>query len=62
MRKRFDFRRQLKGMNLKQLNSIRETQLDYMLDFIGLNDKEADKYSRYIGYIDNAIKKLKKTN
>jgi len=56
---KFDFRRQLKDMTLEDLKSFREYHSDLMLTFIGLNDKEADKYSRYVGYIDVAIKKLK---
>jgi thermostable 8-oxoguanine DNA glycosylase len=55
--KKFDFRRQLKDMTLEELESFREKHIDYMLDFIGLNDKEAAKYSRYVGYIDMAIEK-----
>lgn len=44
-------------MTLENLKSFREYHSDLMLTFIGLNDKEADKYSRYVGYIDAAIKK-----
>jgi len=55
--KKFDFRRQLKDMTLEQLKLFREKHVDYMFDFIGLNDKESAKYSRYVGYIDAAIKK-----
>lgn len=44
-------------MSLEQLKSLREKQVDYMLDFIGVDDKESAKHSRYIGYIDNAIEK-----
>ena len=55
--KKFDFRRQLKDMTLEELKSFREKHVDYMLDFIGLNDKESAKHSRYVGYIDTAIKK-----
>ena len=56
--KKFDFRRQLKGMNLEGLKNLESKHLDYMLNFIGYNDKEADKHSRYVGYIQDAIKKL----
>jgi thermostable 8-oxoguanine DNA glycosylase len=55
--KKFDFRRQLKDMTLEELESFREKHIDYMLDFIGMNDKEASKHSRYVGYIDMAIEK-----
>ena len=55
--KKFDFRRQLKDMTLEELESFREKHIDYMLDFIGLNDKESAKHSRYVGYIDMAIEK-----
>ena len=55
--KKFDFRRQLKDMTLEELKSFREKHVDYMLDFAGLNDKEADKYLRYVGYIDREIEK-----
>ena len=55
--KKFDFRRQLKDMTLEGLKSLREYHSDLMLTYLGLNDKEADKHSRYVGYIDAAIKK-----
>jgi hypothetical protein len=57
--KRFNFKVQLKGMNLDSLKELKSYHLDYMLGFIGLNDKEADKHSRYVGYIDEAISKIK---
>ena len=53
--KKFDFRRQLKDMTLEQLKSFREKHVNYMFDFIGLNDKESYKHSRYVGYIDDEI-------
>ena len=56
--KKFDFRRQLKGMNLQGLKNLESKHLNYMLNFIGYNDKEADKQSRYVSYIQDAIKKL----
>ena len=56
--KKFDFRRQLKDMTLEELKSFRDYHLDWMFKFMGLNDKEADKHSRYVGYIDQKIKKL----
>jgi hypothetical protein len=60
--KRFNFKAQLKGMNLEQLNSLKETHLDWMLNFLAIPteqaQKEADKQHRYIGYIDQAISKL----
>jgi thermostable 8-oxoguanine DNA glycosylase len=55
--KKFDFRRQLKNMTLESLKSLKEYHIDYMLRYLGLNDKEASKHSRYVGYIDVAIKK-----
>ncbi len=55
--KKFDFRRQLKDMTLEQLKSFREKHVDYMLDFVGLDDEEADRYRRYVGYINRAIEK-----
>ena len=55
--KKFDFRRQLKNMTLEELKLFREKHENYMLGFIGLNDKESAKHSRYIGYIDVAIKR-----
>lgn len=36
--------------------------LDFLLSFIGYNDKEYDRHSRYLGYIDEAIKKLQNAN
>ena len=56
--KKFDFRRQLKGMSLDRLKTLESKHLDYMLNFMGLNDKESDKHSRYVSYIQDAIKKL----
>jgi len=58
--KKFDFRRQLKDMTLEELKSFREKHVDYMFAFIGLDDKESAKHSRYVGYIDVAIKKRSK--
>ena len=56
--KRFDFKRQLKDLDLNALKQFREVHVNYMLSFIGYNEKEADKHSRYVGYIDNAIQKI----
>jgi len=57
--KKFDFRRRLKGMSLDGLKNLESIHLDYMLNFIGYNDKESAKHSRYVGYIQDAIKKKK---
>ena len=57
---KFDFRRQLKEKSLEDLKHLESTHLDYMLNAIGYNDKEAAKQSRYVGYIQDAIKKLTK--
>jgi hypothetical protein len=56
--KKFDFRRQLKEMSLDNLKDLESKHVDYMLNFIGYNDKESSKHSRYVGYIKDAIKKL----
>ena len=56
--KKFDFRRQLKGMSLDSLKALESKHLDYMLNFIGFNDKESSKHSKYVGYIQDAIKKI----
>jgi hypothetical protein len=45
-------------MSLESLKNLESKHLDYMLNFIGHNDKESDKHSRYVGYIQDAIKKL----
>lgn len=58
--KKFDFRRQLKGMSLESLKELESKHLDYMLSFIGYDDKESAKHSRYVGYIQDAIKKYSK--
>jgi hypothetical protein len=55
--KKFDFRRQLKDMSLESLKKLKDRQTDLMLNFIGYNDKEADRHSRYVSYIEDAIKK-----
>jgi hypothetical protein len=56
--KKFDFRRQLKGMDFESLKKLESKHLDYMLNAIGFNEKESAKQSRYVGYIQDAIKKL----
>jgi len=55
--KKFDFRRRLKEMSLEDLKELESKHLDYMLNFIGYNDKESAKHSRYVGYIQDVIKK-----
>lgn len=57
--KRFNFKTQLKSMNLEELKDFRAKHLDYMLDFLSVGSKEADRHSRYVGYIDEAISKIK---
>ena len=56
--KKFDFRTQLKGMSLDGLKKLESYHLDYMLNFMYINDKESSKHSRYVSYIQYAIKKL----
>lgn len=56
--KKFDFRRQLKGMSIEGLKNLESKHLDYMLNFIGYNDKESAKHSRYVSYIQEALKKI----
>ena len=56
--KKFDFRRQLKGMSLDGLKYLESKHVDYMLNHMYYNDKESDKQRRYVGYIRDAIKKL----
>ncbi|HKL86909.1 MAG TPA: hypothetical protein VJ861_11315 [Treponemataceae bacterium] len=56
--KKFDFRRKLKGLDLASLKELKDYHLDLMLSFIGYDDKEADKQFRYVGYIEDKIKKL----
>ena len=58
--KKFDFRRQLKGLDLDSLKKLKDYHLELMLGFIGYNGKEADKHSRYVSYIDNVISKIQK--
>jgi hypothetical protein len=57
--KRFNFKAQLKGMNIEGLNELRNYHLDWMLRFIGIEQKTADTHSKYLGFIDNAIANLK---
>jgi hypothetical protein len=57
---RFDFRRRLKGLNIQSLVDLKAYHVDLMLKFIGYDDNESSKQMRYIGYIDDAIEKLKK--
>ena len=57
--KKFDFRRKLKGMSLDSLKTLESKHLDYMFNFMGWNDKESSMHSRYVGYIQDAIKKFK---
>lgn len=56
--KKFDFRRQLKGLSLGNLKELESYHLDYMFAFMFFNDKESEKHGRYVGYIQNAIKKV----
>ena len=58
--KRFDFRRELKDMTLEDLKLQREKYIEYMFSAIGNDDNDADRYSRYVNYIDIAIEKKKK--
>ena len=60
--KKFDFRRKLKGLDLNSLKELKGYHLDLMLGFIGYDDKESAKHHRYIGYIDDKIKKLELAN
>ena len=60
--KKFDFRRQLKDMDIDSLKKLESVHMDYMLGFIGFNDKESAKHFRYLGYIQERIKKLQNTN
>ena len=60
--KKFDFRTKLKGVDLEGLKRLRNYHLDWMLKFMDFNDKEADKHSRYVSYIDNAIREINKQN
>ena len=55
--KKFDFRRQLKEMNLDGLKELKSYHLDLMLKFMGLNDKEYNKQFRYLSYIEQTIEK-----
>jgi hypothetical protein len=57
---KFDFRRELKNMSLDELKEFRSVQIDWMLKFQGLNDKATSKHFRYVGYIDDQIKRLTK--
>jgi hypothetical protein len=59
---KFDFRRQLKGMDLEGLKKLESIHLDYMLGFMGYDDKESSKHSRYVGYIKDAQKRLQDKN
>ena len=58
--KKFDFRRQLKGMSVEQLEGLKDYHLDWMIKFIGFDDKSSAKHFRYVGYIEDAIKRLNK--
>ena len=60
--KKFDFRRQLKGMSMESLKKLKSKHLDDMLRFMHIDDKESDKHSRYVSYIQDAINKLEKVN
>jgi hypothetical protein len=55
---RFDFRRQLKKLSIKQLKQLESKYLDFMIDMILMDNKERDRHIRYVGYIQSAIKKL----
>lgn len=57
--KKFDFRRQFKTMTLEGLKQMKDYHVDLMLSFIGLSEKDADRHSRYVSYLDAEIKKRK---
>ena len=56
--KRFDFRRELKGMNVESLKRLEEYHKDYAWMFFGFNDKESAKHTRYAGYCRDELKRL----
>jgi hypothetical protein len=55
---KFDFRRQLKTMTLQELKEFRSIHVDWMLRFQGLNEKDSSRHFRYVGYIDEQIKRI----
>jgi hypothetical protein len=57
--KRFNFKTQLKGMNIEELKQLRNYHLDWMLRFIGIDMKSFDTHLKYLCFIDNAIANLK---
>ncbi len=56
---KFDFRRRLKNLNIKELEELKEYHTDWLIRFIGIDSKAASREMRYLGYIDNAINKIK---
>lgn len=57
---KFDFRKNLKGKNLEQLNQLRESILEDMFELLTIGHKDATRLNTYISYIDIAIEKLNK--
>jgi len=61
--KRFNFKSQLKGLGLTELEKLKEYHLDLMLSFLGCDSqKNASTHNRYISYIDDVINKLNNKN
>ena len=61
-RTRYDYRNDYKGMNLEELKEQADKTLDRMLDFIGLDDKEAHNFGRRNSYINQLIIKIENEN
>jgi hypothetical protein len=57
--KRFNFKTQLKGMNIEELKKFRNYHLDWMLRFMGIDQKSSDTHFKYLCFIDDAIRNLK---
>ena len=57
---KFDFRRKLKNMTLEQLQELKSYHVGRMLDYQGLDSKSSDRHFRYVGYIDDQIKRITK--
>lgn len=57
---KFDYRRELKVMTKEQLKNRKENLENRLLDSIAINDsKNVQAYNRYLGYVEEELKKKK---
>lgn len=53
--KNYNFKSQLKGLNIDQLKELRNKHLDWMLKFAGIDDKSYYRHLNNVSLIDQEI-------